>query len=57
MDEMSISALLEAVIAAFYAKIYPKNEMLLDSGESLEGVSITRQMYALILGQSCQYYC
>lgn len=52
-----MSALLGAVIAAFYAKIYPKNEMLLDSGESLEGVSITRQMYALILGQSCQYYC
>ncbi len=57
MDGMSISALLGAGIAAFYAKIYPNNEMLWAFGESLEGVSITRQMYALILGQSCQYYC
>lgn len=37
-------------------QIYTKNEMLWGSGESLEGVSITRQMYALILARSCQYY-
>ncbi len=49
MAQMSISALLGAMIAAFSAKIFPKNEMLLGSGENLEGVSITRQMYALIL--------